>query len=72
MLIGFSFLSGFLRSDSLIGTATVKLADLLGRCVVHQAVDVSDNLGILTNYEGVNISLFTYSLWTEEKPLEGN
>lgn len=35
---------GFLRSDVLIGTASVKLADLLNHCQIHQAVDVSSFL----------------------------
>lgn len=33
---------GFLRSDVLIGTASVKLADLLNHCQIHQAVDLMD------------------------------
>ncbi|XP_057379948.1 coiled-coil and C2 domain-containing protein 1-like [Daphnia carinata] len=34
--------SRFLRSDVLIGTASVKLADLLNHCQIHQAVDLMD------------------------------
>jgi len=33
---------GFLRSDTLVGTATVKLADLLNHCVLHTAVELMD------------------------------
>jgi len=33
---------GFLRSDTLVGTASVKLADLLNHCVIHTAVDLMD------------------------------
>jgi len=33
---------GFLRSDTLVGTATVKLSGLLNHCIVHTAVDLMD------------------------------
>jgi len=38
---------GFLRSDTLVGTATVKLADLMNHCVIHTAVDVNTLLNNL-------------------------
>jgi len=44
VLISILFFSGFLRSDTLVGTATVKLADLLNHCVLHTAVEVNQSL----------------------------
>ena len=44
----FCFFRGFLRSDTLVGTASVKLADLLNHCVIHTAVDVSIALAAIT------------------------
>jgi hypothetical protein len=38
------FFSGFLRSDVLIGTASVKLLNLLNHCQIHEAADVSIRL----------------------------
>lgn len=62
---------GFLRSDILIGTVTVKLQPLETKCDIHDTFDVSfpNKKKKISNLFKLNFigNCITYSLWMVEK-----